>query len=92
MQNVSRMTDQVIANDLLMASKSAVKDTASAITECATPEVRMALRKHLDNAIVQHEKVSQYMIDKGYYDPYDLQNQISIDLKNAEMSTSIPQQ
>lgn len=90
MNNMNGMTDQVIASDLLIASKSAIKDSAAALTESATPEVRMVLRKHLDDAILQHENVSKYMITNGYYDPYNLQNQISIDQQNA--SNSMPQQ
>ncbi|WP_163527389.1 spore coat protein [Halobacillus ihumii] len=86
MPNMDEMTDQVIAGDLLIASKSAIKDYAAAIAECATPEVRKTLHRHLDDAILQHEHVSMYMIDNGYYDPYDLQNQISMDQQNAQKS------
>ena len=36
-----KLTDQVIANDMLIAAKSGVKTYASAVVESATPAVKI---------------------------------------------------
>ncbi|MBU8907890.1 spore coat protein [Desertibacillus haloalkaliphilus] len=77
------LTDQVIATDMLMAAKSAIKNYALAITEAATPEVRQTLIKHLEDEIDFHRKISNYMIEQGYYNPHDTAKQLQVDLSTA---------
>lgn len=86
-QNIAgmgNMTDQVIASDFLLAVKSGIKDYAKALSETASPQVRDTLRRHLDVAIGTHEKLINYMMDKGYYHAYNPQEQIKLDMKAAE--------
>lgn len=83
------MTEQVIATDLLMASKTAIKNYSLAITETATSEVRMTLVQHLDDVIELHRRVSMFMIDKGYYFPYDTEKQLQVDLSIADKALSL---
>jgi len=78
------MTEQVIATDFLLAAKSGVKNYAAAISETATPEVREVLRRQLSDAIETHERISNYMIDKGYYNVYDPHQQLMVDLDSVE--------
>lgn len=85
------MTDQVIATDFLISAKAAVKNYAFAITETATPELREALRKQLFTAIETHEKISRYMISKGYYHPRDLKEQLQVDLNASESALKLLQ-
>ncbi|WAH35663.1 spore coat protein [Alicyclobacillus dauci] len=80
----SAMTDQVIATDLLMATKTGVRNYAIAITEAATPEVRSELHRQLEDSITAHEQVSRYMMDKGWYYAYNIPKQIDLDLKGAD--------
>ncbi|MCX2829074.1 spore coat protein [Bacillus pseudomycoides] len=61
------MTEQVIATDLLLVSKTAVRNYAYAIMEVTFNQTREVLRQPLQDAIDTHKQVSQYMIDKGYY-------------------------
>lgn len=86
---MSGMTDQVIATDFLISVKSGVKNTAFALTEAATPELRTALREQLMAAISTHEQVSKYMMEKGYYHPYNLEEQAKIDLAVAQTSQGL---
>ena len=79
MAGMSDMTEQVIATDLLLGTKSAIKNYAAAISEATTPEVRNALHKQLDDAINMQDRVSTYMMNKGYYNAYDPQAQINMD-------------
>jgi len=83
------INDQTIATDLLLASKSGVRSLAVAITETATPEVKKVLKKELETAINLHDKIAQYMIDNEMYHAYDLKEQVSQDLKNAEEALEI---
>lgn len=83
------LTDQVIATDLLMASKTAVRNYSFAITETATPEIRQTLMDQLEDAIDIHRKISKYMMEKGYYHPQDTQKQLEVDLRTAKTAMSL---
>lgn len=85
------MTEQVIATDLLISAKSGVRNYAFALTEVATPEVRTALREQLRAAIKTHEAVSNFMIDKGYYHPHSLAEQLQVDLTAAQTASDLAQ-
>ncbi|CAI8845145.1 hypothetical protein EMIT040CA3_60015 [Bacillus pseudomycoides] len=45
------MTDQVIATDLLLGAKTAVRNYAYVITEVTSNQTREVLRQHLQDAI-----------------------------------------
>jgi len=78
------LNDQMIAADYLIGAKSAIKGCAMAIAEAATPEVRNTLKQHLNDAIAFHEQISQYMVNKGYYHPTNVQEQLRIDIQAAQ--------
>ncbi|TYQ16662.1 UNVERIFIED_CONTAM: hypothetical protein Cloal_3230 [Acetivibrio alkalicellulosi] len=84
MAGMGNMTEQVIATDFLLASKSAIKNYSLALSETASPQVREVLRRHLDVAIGTHERITNYMMDKGYYHAYNPQEQIRLDMKASE--------
>lgn len=84
MAGMGNMTEQVIATDFLLASKQAIKNYALALSETASPEVREVLRRHFDVAVGTHERITNYMMDKGYYHAYNPQEQIRVDMKAAE--------
>ena len=84
------LTDQIIASDLLFTAKSGIKNYALALTETASPDVRTILRKHLDDAIETHEKITNYMINKGWYHAFNIDEQIRLDLNNAETALNLP--
>lgn len=84
MAGLGDMTEQVIATDFLLASKTAIKNYATAISETATPEVRDTLRKQMNDAINTHEKITNYMMQKGYYHAYNPTEQMSVDQKASD--------
>ncbi|WII36790.1 spore coat protein [Paenibacillus thiaminolyticus] len=88
---MSGMSDQVIATDMLITAKAGVRNLAVALTEAATPEVRNVLKQHLDTAIQTHENLTAYMMDKGYYHPYNVQEQLQVDMKSADSSLNLVQ-
>jgi similar to spore coat protein len=83
------MTDQVIATDFLISAKSAVRNLSFALTESVTPDVREVLRHQLSYAIEAHEKISQYMMDKGYYHPSNLDEQLEVELKASKAALKL---
>lgn len=89
MMGMKGMTDQVIATDFLISTKSGVINTALALTESATPELRAKLENQLFQAIDTHEQISDYMIAKGYYHPLSLKDQLQIDVQTANTATSL---
>ncbi len=95
LQNIAgmgNMTEQVIATDFLLATKTAIKNYASALSETASPQVRDVLRRHFDAAVASHEKITSYMMDKGYYHAYNPQEQIRVDMKAADTATGLQAQ
>ncbi len=92
LQNIAGMagmTDQVIATDFLITSKSAVRNLSFALTESVTPDARDVLRQQLAYAIDTHEKISKYMMKKGYYHPSNVDEQLKIDLKTAKTALKL---
>jgi similar to spore coat protein len=89
MTGTAAMTDEVVASDLLISAKSGVRNYAIALTEAATDEVRVTLRRHLEDAIHMHEQVSQYMMDKEWYHVYDASQQLQHDIQNANTTQNM---
>ncbi len=85
------MTEQVIATDLLISAKTGVRNYAVAVSEAITPEIKIMLRGHLYASIDIHEKITNYMAKKGYYNVQDPNEQITVDLKAAETALNIQQ-
>lgn len=79
-----KLNEQVIASDLLISAKTAVRNCAYAITETHNSNVKTMLKKELNDAISFHDQVSDYMVNKGYYSPTDVQRQIQIDMSSAQ--------
>jgi spore coat protein F len=75
---------------LLGLGKTSVRNYAIAITETATPELRMVLVKQLNGAIKMHEQVYNFMYAKGLYPSYDLEKLLQNDVKNAHKALSKP--
>lgn len=78
------MNDQLIASDLLGAVKASIKSTASALTETATPEVHRTLEQQLQQGLRFHQQLTNFMMQKGWYKPYDVQQMIQGDLQQTQ--------
>jgi similar to spore coat protein len=87
---MNALTDQVIAMDFLVTAKSGVRNYAMALTEAGTPEIKAVLTKQLDDAIDMHERITMYMVEKGLYHPWNVNEQIQLDLKNIQTALSLP--
>ncbi|GGF93732.1 spore coat protein [Paenibacillus abyssi] len=87
---MNTLTDQVIAMDFLIAAKSGVRNYAMAVTEAGTPEVKEILSKQLEEAIDMHERIAGYMMDRGWYHPWNVNEQIQLDLNNIQTALNAP--
>lgn len=84
------LTDQVIAMDYLISVKSAVRNYAMAVTEAGTPEIKAMLERQLDDAIDAHGRIMSYMMEQGWYLPWNVNEQMKLDVKNAQIALKAP--
>ncbi|MBN2983735.1 spore coat protein [Cohnella algarum] len=87
---MNKLTDQVIAMDFLVSAKSGVRNYAMAVTESVSPEIRETLARHLEEAVDMYERIANYMIERGWYHPREVSEQLQLDLKNADTALSLP--
>lgn len=79
--HMDKMDNQAIATDFLISAKAGIRNFAWALTEVASPNVREVLSRQLNEAVATHERISRYMMDKGYYHAYSAADQIKTDMK-----------
>ncbi len=84
------LTNEMIATDLLIGSKSAIKNYAWALSETASPQVRQILQQQLNDAIDAHSKLTNYMLSKGYYYAYNMESQLNKDIQAAQQLMNLP--
>lgn len=87
---LNTLTDQVLATDLLLSAKNGVRNYAVAVTEAVTPEIRETLEQQLEQNIDLYEQISSYMIERGWYQPWQLNEQLQMDLNNANTALNLP--
>ncbi len=86
-----KLSDQVIAADFLNSAKAGIKGYAAALAEASTPEVRNTLKMQLNDAISTHEQISNFMISKGWYHAKDINEQLKLDIQNAQKVMNLPE-
>ncbi|KFM94304.1 MULTISPECIES: spore coat protein [Paenibacillus] len=89
--NMPEMADMTFAMDFLMRAKEGVRNTAIALTETASPEARVLLRNQLRQGIALHQEISELMIRKKWFHPYELQEQYQLDQLSAKNTVMIGQ-
>lgn len=87
---MNTMTDQVIAMDFLISAKSGIKMYAVAVTESATPEIKAVMHTHLQEAIATHGVITAYLMQRGLYHPYNIGEQLQVDMTNIRTALNIP--
>ncbi|KPV59715.1 spore gernimation protein GerQ [Paenibacillus sp. A3] len=88
-EGMPNLADSAIALDFLLAAKTDVRNCAIALSETATAEVRILLRRLLFEALDLHEDISQLMIRKGWLYPNRLNEQFKLDLTSAKTTMQI---
>ncbi|WP_026571941.1 MULTISPECIES: spore coat protein [Sediminibacillus] len=81
--------DSAIALDLLITIKEAIRNHAVALTEAASPEVRTTIRNQMEAALDFQTEVTDLMVRKKWFHPYDVAEQQMLDLKSAQTAVDI---
>ncbi|OIK13182.1 spore coat protein [Bacillus sp. MUM 13] len=87
--HMPELADTTFAMDLLLRAKEGVRNIAVALTESASPDVRAALRKQLMQGIAMHQEISDLMIEKKWFHPYELTEQYQLDQLSANNTIKI---
>ncbi|CAN2247997.1 spore coat protein [Bacillus inaquosorum] len=82
--HVPELADTTFAMDFLIRAKEGVRNTAVALTETASPDVRALLRKQLMQGIAMHQEITELMISKKWFHPYELSEQYKLDQLSAK--------
>lgn len=83
-EGMPELADSTLALEFLLTIKNGIRNTAVAITETATPELRAVYRNLIEEGLELHKEVSNFMIKKGWLHPYNFADQYKLDLKSVE--------
>lgn len=89
--NMPEMADMTFAMDFLLRAKEGVRNLSIALTETASPDVRALLRNHLKQGISMHQEITELMIRKKWFHPYELNEQYQLDQLSAKNMMMIGQ-
>ncbi|MGY3384596.1 spore coat protein CotF [Paenibacillus polymyxa] len=87
--NMPEMADTTIAMDFLVRVKEGVRNTAVALTETVSTDARTLLRHQLHQGIALHQEITELMVRKKWFHPYDLQKQYQLDQLSANKTVDI---
>ncbi|MDQ0492406.1 spore coat protein CotF [Paenibacillus brasilensis] len=87
--NMPEMADMTFAMDFLIRAKEGVRNTAVALTETVSTDARTLLRNHLHQGIALHQEITDLMVRKKWFHPYDLQQQYQLDQLSANKTMDI---
>jgi spore coat protein CotF len=87
--HVPELADTTLAMDLLLRSKEGVRNIAVALTEAASPDVRILLRNQLMQGIAMHQEITELMINKKWFHPHELSEQYKLDQLSANNTLMI---
>ncbi|MFE8699388.1 spore coat protein [Cytobacillus sp. FJAT-54145] len=88
-EGMPKMADAAIALDFLLSIKTGIRYYGVALTETTSPELRDALYRQQDNAIHLYGETVDLMLSKGWLYPHDVEKQIELDIKSADMAIAI---
>ena len=87
--HVPELADTTFAMDLLLRAKEGVRNIAVVLTETASPVLRAILRKQLMQGIAMHQEITELMINKKWFHPYELSEQYKLDQLSANNTLMI---
>ena len=87
--HMPELADTTLAMDLLLRAKEGVRNIAVALTEAASPDVRALLRNQLMQGIAMHQEITELMINKKWFHPYELSEQYKLDQLSANNTLMI---
>lgn len=87
--NMPEKIDSAIALDLLITVKETIRNYGIAITEAQSPEVRTTIRNQMEAAIDYQTELIDLMMQKKWFHPYDVKEQLKLDLISAQNAIDI---
>jgi len=87
--NMPETADTTFAMDFLMRAKEGVRNTAIALTETVSPDARVLLRNQLRQGIAMHQEITELMVRKKWFHPYELNEQYQLDQLSANTTVKI---
>jgi spore coat protein CotF len=87
--NMPEMADMTFAMDFLIRVKDGVRNTATALTETVSLDARALLHTQLHQGIALHQEITDLMVRKKWFHPYELQEQYQLDQLSAENTVEI---
>jgi spore coat protein CotF len=87
--NMPEMADMTFAMDFLIRVKDGVRNTATALTETVSSDARALLHTQLYQGIALHQEITDLMVRKKWFHPYELQEQYQLDQLSAENMVEI---
>ncbi|KAF0817361.1 hypothetical protein KIS4809_3843 [Bacillus sp. ZZV12-4809] len=88
-EGMPKMADNTFALEFLLRIKTGIRYYAISLTETASPELRQAFYRQMEQAIDLHGEVTELMLKKGWIYPRDIGKQIELDIKSADMAIAI---
>lgn len=85
------LADSAFALDLLSTAKTGVRYCAVTLTETINPDARALLKTQLTEGIAFHGEISQLMMRKKWFHPYELHEQYQLDMLSANNTIQIAQ-
>jgi spore coat protein CotF len=89
--NMPEMADMTFAMDFLIRAKEGVRNMAVALTETASPDARTLLKNQLHQGLALHQEISDLMIRKKWFHPYEVSEQYQLDQLSAKNTVMIGQ-
>lgn len=83
------LVDSTIALNFLLTAKNGIRNCAIALTEIADPQARTEVRKMLNASIDLHAQISELMMKKGWFHPYQVNEQFKLDKISAQTALQI---
>lgn len=87
--NMPELADMTFATDFLLRAKEGVRNTAIALTETTSPEVRDVLKKQLHQGLALHQEITELMLKKKWFHPHALTEQYQLDQLSANNTVMI---
>ncbi|QTN01330.1 spore coat protein [Sediminibacillus dalangtanensis] len=84
-----QVDETLFQGDLLVLTKTAVRNYSIAITETATPALKKVLVNQLNKMILMHDDIFQFMHKQGNYPAYDLKKLFKHDMQLAKKALSL---
>ena len=91
MEGMPGLVDSTIAMSFLLNAKSGIRNCAIALTEISDVEARAEVTNMLSRAIDLHTEITDLMIKKGWFHPFEPGKQFDLDKISSDTALRIAQ-